>query len=446
MSFSKEEKSSIACYYLEKWTTVFDHLTDDVRRRMRHSLGQRRLETGHQGPGIPFSTQENYHGNLGLEFPQNNRLMPPQNDNEELSMSLSNPDDQRSTRPSRASQARAAVHQSTPVTRDLPPGGGRRGVPPLPASQTSSYQPMALPTQPQPPLPIPNYYGFAPPSYPVASMPPSTFGDSRDRPASIVPTMVPEAVQYQDNSKRHTPIAPRRHSSVVASDSHSRSPPSRIKRTVPLSSTSTSQMANMSGRPRKKKQIHLEKNVSESDLPSTSRVPVTVVNSPNTRREIEYRQEERPRTTAVGDVMEEIVPADTYVSTRPKMREEKSKTRFPVTVIDGSRNISRREAKYRQEGKSGSTAVGEAIEAIVPADTYVSAKPKNRKEKPKFIFERDPPENTVSWTGSSETHAFTDADEIKPLSTASRTRSGYEKPSVVEEADEETHVVPTPNE
>ena len=69
-----------------------------------------------------------------------------------------------------------------------------------------------------------------------------------------------------------------------------------------------------------------------------------------------------------------------------------------------------------------------------------------RKEKPKFIFERDPPENTVSWTGSSETHAFTDADEIKPLSTASRTRSGYEKPSVVEEADEETHVVPTPNE
>ena len=80
-------------------------------------------------------------------------------------------------------------------------------------------------------------------------------------------------------------------------------------------------MANMSGRPRKKKQIHLEKNESESDLPSTSRVPVTVVNSPNTRREIEYRQEERPRTTAVGDVMEEIVPADTYVSAKPKKRE-----------------------------------------------------------------------------------------------------------------------------
>ena len=42
-------------------------------------------------------------------------------------MSLSNPDDRRHTRPSHASQARAAVHQSTPVARDLPSDGGRTG-------------------------------------------------------------------------------------------------------------------------------------------------------------------------------------------------------------------------------------------------------------------------------------------------------------------------------
>ena len=53
--------------------------------------------------------------------------MTSQIDDEELSMSLSNPDDRRNTRPSHASQARAAVHQSTPVTRDLPPDGGRTG-------------------------------------------------------------------------------------------------------------------------------------------------------------------------------------------------------------------------------------------------------------------------------------------------------------------------------
>ena len=86
MSFSKEEKASIACYYLEKWTTVFDHLTDDVRRRMRQTLAQRRLNNGYQGLGFPYSTEENNHGNLGPEFLQNNRLMPPQVDDKELSM------------------------------------------------------------------------------------------------------------------------------------------------------------------------------------------------------------------------------------------------------------------------------------------------------------------------------------------------------------------------
>ena len=402
-SISKEEKSSIARYYLEKWTTVFDHLTDDVRRQMRLPLRNRDSRDGNQGS---YPVEEDYYRDLGLGSPHDSRPTPPQWPPPQM---LSLPP----TAPPLQSQqvlpsqgiVPAATGQQEAVGQPVGYFSAPATYPPPPAHypsapyQSAPYQSAPYPSTPYPPAPYPpaSYppapAHYAHPAYPSApalySAPPvpiSTSSEDAARRSSTIPIGSPKD---QDIPKQHITATIRNRPTSY----HGRRTENFIPNSLPL------QLARV-----------------ERGLPS-SKSGTNQIASGSTRRskKIQHKSEED--------------------ATQSRASNPSGLRLAPPPIFDSTATDSHLGESQKKDVKSKSSAVEGGVEERLSAANDTSAKPWNDDVKSKTVESTSA--EKVALEGSAHTEQTVSGDDIKLLGTESRRTTGYEKPFVVEEADDD---------